>query len=270
MLADAPRGEDVDSGLARARRVHQACERFEADWRKGTRPQLEAFLEAVSPADRSALFGELLPLEIELRRERGDRPCSTEYLTRFPNLWSVIEQTFGDPEQAAANPHATALHEVETLCLDSSEGSAPAGSVPPGDERVGDYLLLEEIARGGMGIVYKARHIGLKRLVALKMILSGTMATDPERARFRREAELAANLDHPNIVPIYEVRDHDGILYFAMKLVDGGNLAQHRSTFTRDPRATARLIVTLARPALRPWQGLYPLRPQAFQYLDRL
>ena len=111
---------------------------------------------------------------------------------------------------------------------------------------MGDYLLLEEIARGGMGIVYKARHLELKRLVALKMILSGSLATPAERARFRREAELAANLDHPNIVPIYEVRDQDGMLFFSMKLVDGGNLAQHLATYARNPRATARLVVTLA------------------------
>src|SRR5271157_4140381 len=90
------------------------------------------------------------------------------------------------------------------------------------------------------------RYRGLKRLVALKMILSGSLATPAERARFRREAELAANLDHPNIVPIYEVRDQDGMLFFSMKLVDGGNLDQLLATFTRDPRATARLVVTLA------------------------
>jgi serine/threonine-protein kinase len=98
-----------------------------------------------------------------------------------------------------------------------------------------------------MGIVYKARHEALKRLVALKMILAGSMASTAERARFRREAELAANLDHPNIVPIYEVRDSDGVLFFCMKLVDGGNLAEQRPKFRNNPLATARLIATLAR-----------------------
>ena len=80
----------------------------------------------------------------------------------------------------------------------------------------------------------------------MKMILSGSLATPAERAQFRREAELAANLDHPNIVPIYEVRDQDGMLFFSMKLVDGGNLAQQLMPRMRDPRATARLVVTLA------------------------
>ncbi|MGZ3470988.1 MAG: serine/threonine-protein kinase, partial [Isosphaeraceae bacterium] len=246
MLADPPQGEDLDSPLARARRVHQACERFESDWRRGAQPRLEDFVDASCPEDRLALFSELLPLEIELRRERGDRPCSTEYLARFPDLENVIVETFRDPELAAGDSPVTAAWNCDTLGADSPGEPASGRPVPPGEERVGDYLLLEEIARGGMGIVYKARHLELKRLVALKMILSGSLATPAERARFRREAELAANLDHPNIVPIYEVRDQDGMLFFSMKLVDGGNLAQHLATYARDPRATARLVVTLA------------------------
>ena len=108
MLADPPQREDLDSPLARARRVHQACEGFESDWRRGAQPRLEHFLDAVCPEDRPALFCELLPLEIELRRERGDRPRSTEYLARFPGLENVIVETFRDAELAAGDPHATA------------------------------------------------------------------------------------------------------------------------------------------------------------------
>jgi serine/threonine-protein kinase len=118
---------------------------------------------------------------------------------------------------------------------------------PIGTPTAGEYELIEEIARGGMGVVYKARHRDLKRQVALKMILSGSMASSQERERFRREAELAANLDHPNIVPIYEVGESDGLPYFSMKLVDGGSLAKGAAPFRDDPAAAARLVSTLAR-----------------------
>jgi WD40 repeat protein len=186
-----------------------------------------------------------------LEAERAGRaPDPEELLRQHPDLATELRSFFGDREQfrKVAGPPATAsLPTGEATLVPGKIEEPTAGTTR---RYFGDYELLEEIARGGMGVVYKARQVSLNRIVALKMILTGQLASDTEVQRFRAEAEAAAQLDHPNIVPIYEVGTQQGQHYFSMKYVEGGSLA----SFSREPAASAgrqrdlaRLVATLAR-----------------------
>src|SRR5262249_54171797 len=182
----------------------------------------------------------------------GKQPDPKEWLARYPELAGELSSFLADrarfdeaaaPLKAAVPPPA----EMPTQAHGEVVVDPALGMV----RYLGDYELLEEIARGGMGVVYKARQVSLQRVVALKMILAGQFASSADVQRFRQEAEAAATLDHPHIVPIYEVGEHYGQQYFSMKLIEGGSLAARSAEFgTRNAerqKEAARLMATVAR-----------------------
>ena len=160
---------------------------------------------------------------------------STIPVDAFPGTAPAMNVTPNKP--IPANPAFAPTSSPSTVT------SGPLGTV----RYIGDFELLEEIARGAMGVVYKARQVSLNRVVALKMILAGRFASATDVQRFRQEAEAAANIDHPNVLPIYEVGEHEGHQYFAMKLVAGGNLASQVAHLVGNPREAVTLLEAVAR-----------------------
>ena len=126
--------------------------------------------------------------------------------------------------------------------LGQDPSATPGASEPTRIRYFGDYEIIREIARGGMGVVFQARQVSLNRPVALKMILAGQLADETDVKRFYTEAEAAANLDHPGIVPIFEVGQHEGQHYFSMGFVEGQSLSQRLADGPLPPREAAALM----------------------------
>src|SRR5262249_13572656 len=137
---------------------------------------------------------------------------------------------------------------LEPTLMDGRQHTTPPGTgTTAAWPSVDGYEILGELGRGGMGVVYRARQLGLNRVVALKMILAGPHASAEEMTRFRTEAEAQARLHHPHIVQIYAIGDSEGRPYLALELVEGGSLAQQLGGSPQPARSAAELVQTLAR-----------------------
>jgi serine/threonine-protein kinase len=206
--------------------------------------------EHADAAERERRLDEILVAYLEAV-EVGETPDRQELLARHPDLAEDLAAFFADQDQfhclVAPLRTDTPLPPQAALAAALTGPLAANGDdTLPVVHSFGDYELLEEIARGGMGVVYKARQVSLNRTVALKMILAGHFASPADVQRFRLEAEAAANLDHPHIESIYEVGEHEGKHFFSMKLVEGENLSRHALRFLQSPREAVRLVSLIA------------------------
>jgi formylglycine-generating enzyme required for sulfatase activity len=170
--------------------------------------------------------------------------------TNDPNRTAAHDPGAADPERTTDLPPGPPTGSGDTGDHLPSQSTEPKGTVTghvPTSVSVPGYEIECVLGRGGMGVVYKARHLALKRTVALKMVLAGGHAGPRELARFRTEAEAAARLQHPNIVQIHEVGEAGGHPYCALEFVEGGNLAGKIAREPMSVRETAGLVETLAR-----------------------
>jgi serine/threonine-protein kinase len=177
-------------------------------------------------------------------------------------LTDAVQQGQAVDLEAICGQHADLAHELRQLwgavmvadavgSHSRSEASEPIQETPSGSlelpTRLGGYELLAELGRGGMGVVYRARQLGLDREVAVKMMLRGRLASAADRERFRAEAEAAARLDHPNIVPVYEVGEAEGRPFFSMKYIGGRTLSQLLAEHPLPAHEAASILATISR-----------------------
>ncbi|HEV3117616.1 MAG TPA: protein kinase, partial [Gemmataceae bacterium] len=189
---------------------------------------------AVSPAEHDEPLYEVLSAYLDSVAE-GCAPPLPELVKRHPQFAADLQRFFDNRRHFAELTEpliAVTLRAHETVRFESADPNAATpsgahtatGSADFKPRDFGDYELVAQIASGGMGVVYKARQKSLNRIVALKRIRSAQLADDLEVQRFRSEAEAAAQLDHPSIVPIYEIGAVDGEQFFSMKLIEGSSL----------------------------------------------
>ncbi|MEM8670077.1 MAG: bifunctional serine/threonine-protein kinase/formylglycine-generating enzyme family protein [Planctomycetota bacterium] len=222
--------------------LHTICSRFETEWLASTDPPgLDDYLREVGDDSRSELFAMLLATDIEHRRKRSIQCDAAFYTERFPQFADVIVALF-------AYDQTVSLNAIGTESIDDTVRMSESGvgqELDPATRSFGDYELLRQLATGGMGVVFKARQISLNRIVALKMILAGQLATEKDVNRFRSEAEAAAKLDHPGIVPVFESGEVSGQHYYSMGFVEGNSLGYQLHDGPLTPGDAAALLADI-------------------------
>jgi tRNA A-37 threonylcarbamoyl transferase component Bud32 len=222
----------------------RACTELRRRLQAGEPCRAEELLAAFPTLANSAEHAiDLIYTEFVVRCQLGEQPTPETWLARFPQWRDGLERQFRvhGAFPAGVTPRKPTVAEGSTSS--PGEDTDLEGAV----QGLGRYEILEELGRGGMGVVYKARDRVLDRLVALKVIRSGIFARKEEIRRFHREARVTAQLRHPHIVPVHDIGWHEGQPFFTMDFVGGGSLSQHRELIGADVRTVGILLEKVAR-----------------------
>jgi predicted Ser/Thr protein kinase len=224
--------------------MEKACRRFEAQWQGGEQPRIEDYLEVAPASDRPALVRDLLFLELAYRCRHGDRPPEDEYLRRFPEYAAVVEAVFSGEGPSPTWPLATG---------DSGMFSAATTPESPGDKpvteatRLGRYRVERVLGRGGFGVVYLAHDDQLHRQVAIKVPHRERISSPQDAEAYLAEARILASLDHPHVVPVYDVGStEDSLPFVVSKFIEGSDLRQKFKEARPSVHESAALVATVA------------------------
>jgi len=193
-------------------KVNALCDSFSSEWKPQSRPAFEDYLRQVAEDAQLTLLRNLLHIEIQRRRDCGEQPNAEEYLVKFPSLASLIRQVFFESSRALSTHQSVAAE------------SEPAVVRSPAASRLGEYELLRELGRGGMGAVYEAIHTRQGNRVALKTLPQ----VDGSRLyQFKREFRALADVNHPNLIGLHTLESDGCHWFFTMDLIDGVDFLSH-------------------------------------------
>jgi eukaryotic-like serine/threonine-protein kinase len=226
----------ADLGTDVEQQLQQALDDQNQDWGRGDRVLVETYLGRY-PALRanSEAILDLIYHEFLLRQDQCEAPRADEFCERFPSLAEPLLLQLGIDAAIPSTMRSSDEPDLSSNGVFESIGS------------IAGFEIIDVLGRGGMGIVYKARDLSLRRVVALKTITELPASTPGQLERFVDEAQAAARLQHPNIVTVHSVGEHRGRPYFALEFVDGGDLKQRLAEKPLAPMAAAELLETLAR-----------------------
>jgi formylglycine-generating enzyme required for sulfatase activity len=229
-----------------AQLVGKLCTRFEAAWQLGERPRIEDHRPEVPEAVWPVLLRELLALEVAYRVRRGEQIGLEEYCRRFPEFGVKLA-----PLLVGLLAEQATLVAKQSPVPNTVADSVPLPSALTGAPSIPGYDILSELGKGGQGVVYKAWHRGLKRLVALKMIRPDQLS-ETEQTRFNTDAQTISQFQNPHIVQIYDIGEWkpegsgQSLPYFALEFCPGGSLARKLAATPQPPTDAAKIVETLS------------------------